>query len=288
MLDPATSTDNALPITPSPPPGILVANHFGASFGYHVRRPHGTRDWLITYTLAGEGCYRLNGQSYICRAGDVFILEPGVAHDYATATPAQRWECYWAHFTPRTDWTRWLRLTALAPGLLVQPISDAQLRQRIEQAFVRLLRDNRSIGIWQKELAANALEEVLIVVAQQYEQKKVHPLDARVEFVLFLLNERFAENLTVAGLAGSVALSPSRLAHLFKAQVGVSIMEWVLTLRLRQAARLLEFTSLNVGEIACEVGYQSPFHFSRQFKAFFGHSPSIFRQQVQQKPSPDA
>jgi AraC family transcriptional regulator of arabinose operon len=63
-------------------------------------------------------------------------------------------------------------------------------------------------------------------------------------------------------------------------------MEWVLNLRLRQAARLLEFTSLSVGAIAREVGYLSPFHFSRQFKAYFGLSPSLFRQQVQQKPPP--
>jgi hypothetical protein len=89
----------------------------------------------------------------------------------------------------------------LAPGLLVQPISDAQLRQRIEHAFVRLLRDNRSLGVWQKELAANALEEVLILVAQQHEQKKRRSLDPRVESVLFLLNEQFAVQLTVAELA---------------------------------------------------------------------------------------
>jgi AraC family transcriptional regulator of arabinose operon len=281
MHDPAKHPVNTLPITPAPPPGILVSNHFSASFGYHVRRPHGTRDWVITYTLAGEGCYRLAGQAHLCRAGDVVLLEPGTPHDYATATPAQPWEFYWAHFTPRPHWVHWLRLPALAPGLLTLPIQDAGLRCRIEQGFLRLFRDSQGIGAWQEDLAANALEEILIIVAQQHEKTKSRSLDPRVEAVLLLLNQRFRERLTIGGLAHTVALSSSRLAHLFKAQVGVSIMETVLNLRLRQAARLLEFTSLTVAEIARDVGFQSSFYFSRQFKVYYGRSPSAYRAKVQ-------
>lgn len=281
MLDPAKSYVNTLPVTPAPPPGLLLADHFGASFGYHVRRPHGTRDWLITYTLAGEGCYRLDGQSHLCRAGDVFVLEPGCPHDYATTAEAAYWEFYWAHFTLRPHWAHWLQLPALAPGLLAQRISAAELRQRIEQGFVRLLQDSQGIGVWQADLTANALEEILILIAQQHERSKSRPLDPRIETVLSLLNQRFRERLTVAEVADAVALSPSRLAHLFKEQVGVSIMEVVLNLRLRQAARLLEFTSLSVGEIAREVGVQSQFYFSRQFKVYFGRSPTDYRRQVQ-------
>ena len=148
---------------------------------------------------------------------------------------------------------------------------------RIEQAFVRLLQDSQGIGALQEELTANALEEILILVAQQHEKAGHHPLDPRVESVLFVLNQGYRERVMVDALAQMVALSPSRLAHLFKAQVGVSIIEMVSNLRLRQAARLLEYTSLNVGEIARDVGFQSPFYFSRQFRLYFGCSPTAYR-----------
>jgi AraC family transcriptional regulator, arabinose operon regulatory protein len=281
MHDPAKSYTNTLPVTPSPPPGILVADHFGASYGYHVRRPHGTRDWLLTYTLAGEGRYRIGAQSYSCRSGDLFLLEPGAGHDYATATPAEAWEFYWVHFTPRAHWLQWLRLPQLAPGLLALPIETPALRERLTQAFARLLRDRWGMGAWQEALTANALEEVLIVAAQQQEKRQGRPFDPRIEAVLVLINQRFGERLTIADLAQNVALSPSRLAHLFKAQTGVSVMDLVLDLRLRQAARLLEFSGLTVGEIAHDVGFQSPFHFSRQFKRYFGQSPLAYRRQTQ-------
>jgi len=282
MHDPAIHQPaNNMPYSQAPPPGILAADHFGASFGYHVRRPHGTRDWLITYTLAGEGCYRLAGQTHFCCAGDIFILAPGTVHDYATAHPTQRWEFYWAHFTPRAHWLPWLRLPEPAPGLYMQKIEQRELKQRLDQAFVRLLRDSQGIGAWQAELAANALEEVILLLAQHQEKQNTPQIDARIETILAYLNQRFREPINIASLAALVALSPSRLAHLFKKQVGASIMETVLHVRLRQAARLLEFTALSAGEIAHEVGFQSAFYFSRQFKTYYGRSPTEYRRQAQ-------
>ncbi|MFN8493671.1 MAG: helix-turn-helix domain-containing protein [Caldilineaceae bacterium] len=281
MHDPATDhAVNNLPITPAPPPGVVVADLFGASYGYHVRRPHGTRDWLLTFTLDGEGCYQLADQTYHCQVGDIFILAPGTPHDYATASPAAPWTFYWAHFIPRSSWLEWLQLPALGPGLLSQTIDDARLRQRIEQAFARLLHDSRGIGAWQAELSANALEEILLLVAQQQAQT-ARSLDTRIETILLHVHHCFAEPINIGALAQRVALSPSRLAHLFKTQMGISLMEMVISLRLRQAARLLEFTSLTVGEIARQVGFQSPFYFSRQFKRYYGRSPSAYRQQTQ-------
>ena len=70
MHDPATNHEfNNLPITPAPPPGFVVADLFGASYGYHVRRPQGTRDWLLTFTLETE----------------VRFATPGEVHDFTDA-----------------------------------------------------------------------------------------------------------------------------------------------------------------------------------------------------------
>ncbi|CAN5813722.1 helix-turn-helix domain-containing protein [soil metagenome] len=281
MHDPAIDQHfNNLPITPAPPPGILVADLFGASYGYHVRRPHGTRDWLLTFTLGGEGRYQVAGRLQLCHAGDILLLDPGTAHDYATASQGTPWTFYWAHFTPRAEWLEWLQWPELTAGLRGQTIEAGELRQRIEQTFERLLRDSRGISLWRDQLSANALEEILILLAQQ-SAKTARSLDTRVETVLLHLHEQFHEPLNVQQLAHKVALSPSRLAHLFKEQVGASLIETLLSLRLRQAARLLEFTSMNIAEIAQDVGFQSPFYFSRQFKVYYGRSPSAYRQRTQ-------
>ena len=285
MHNPAMSPANAsveTPVeTPAPLPGVLVADHFVQAYGYATYRLHGTRDWLLTYTLEGMGRYVLAGQHYDCRPGDIVILPPGSPHDYRTVQNDIHWRFYWVHFLPRPTWLAWLRLDERIPGMSVQSIADEMTRQRIETAFVRLVRDNAAASvltnIWQKELAENALEEVLLLTAQQRANASIEPLDLRVHRVLQHITEHLHEPLRVDRLAQLVQLSPSRLSHLFKHQTGTSIIETVLSLRLRRAARLLQFSSLSVQQVAAEVGFQSAFYFSRQFKLYYGLSPSNYR-----------
>lgn len=282
LSDPAMSSTalSTLPpvITPAPPPGVLVANRFVQPQSYRVLRPAGTRDWLLTYTLAGEGCYRLAGQPLICRAGDVVLLEPGTAHDYATHSSHEPWIFYWAHFWPREPWAPWLHWGEMAPGLRLLTLTDEALRTRAAGCCERLLTDSHGANPWQMELALNALEEMLILCAQQAAQLRIPLRDQRVEQVLRYLEQHFHEEIAVRDLAQLVALSPSRLAHLFKAQTGQALLETLLAIRLRQAARLLIFTALGVEEVARQAGFQSAFYFSRQFKRHYGVSPSTYRQ----------
>jgi len=77
-----------------------------------------------------------------------------------------------------------------------------------------------------------------------------------------------------------VFLSPSRLAHLFKAETGQTITEALRQIRLRQAARLLRHSGRSVQEIAAEVGFHCPFHFSRRFRQAFGVGPREYRRQT--------
>lgn len=281
MHDPAFDETNFQSITPAPPVGVWVANHFRASYGYHVQRPAGTRDWLLTFTMNGVGCYRLGEHAYLCQAGDIMVLEPGAMHDYATVYEAQPWEFYWVHFLPRPHWVEWLQLPERTLGLRSVTVDDTVLKRRIERAFVRLLHDLRASTHFQIDLAANALEEILLCIAQHNARARPYTLDPRIDTILQRLSTNYCEPVTIATLAQQVSLSPSRLSHLFKEQVGCSIIETILSIRLHQTERLLKYTALHVGEIAQAVGFQSASYFSRQFKARYGLSPEAYRQQQQ-------
>jgi len=267
--------------SPSPPAGLLLSGHFNESFGYHVHRSVGTRDWLLTYTLSGRGRICMNDHVALCERGNVAMICPDAPHDYMTPQ-GFTWEFLWAHFVPPAHAVRWLQLPEVAKGLLSLRITDQVIHDRIVKAFERLRYDELAFGAHREELAMNALEEVLILISHAYSQNVDRRMDPRIHTVLDLLSQRFMEPLKVADLARAVSLSPSRLAHLFKEQVGDSMMETLLKLRLRQASQLLELTSRSVGEIAAGVGFQSPLYFSRQFAAYFGISPTAYRKSVKQ------
>jgi AraC family transcriptional regulator of arabinose operon len=153
------------------------------------------------------------------------------------------------------------------------------IRRLIEVALHRLVQSTPGLDKVATALASNALEEVLIRVAGERYWGVAQPMDARIATILHFMTENFSQPITVDELAEMASLSASRLAHLFKEQVGDSIIQTLLKFRLRQAAHLLETTSLDVRTVAAEVGFQSMFYFSRQFKAHYELSPSAYRKQ---------
>jgi AraC family transcriptional regulator of arabinose operon len=275
--------------TPASPAGILRADRFREQPGYHVRRRAGTRDWLMFLTCAGQGRFRLATHTWQSIADDITILSPGIPHDYAAASSDVPWDFYWAHFLPRPHWSAWLQqFPQEYPGFYKFSLAGSSIHQRLVGAWERVLRDNRSPGVYQEDLALNALEEVLLLLAQVCTRSALHPLDPRVEKVIEQLTYRISDPPSVADLARLVSLSPSRLAHLFKAQTGDSLAATLLKVRLRYATRLLTVTSLPINEIAWQIGFQSPFHFSRQFKIYYGVSPTKYRDQHTPTPLDDA
>ena len=91
-----------------------------------------------------------------------------------------------------------------------------------------------------------------------------------------LLQEAPAAEWTVASLAKRCGLSRAAFARRFKHAVGESPMRFWTRWRLTLAADLLRDPELSVGEVAEEVGYESPFSFSAAFKRHFGVSPSRY------------
>ena len=80
-----------------------------------------------------------------------------------------------------------------------------------------------------------------------------------------------------AELANAVTLSPDYFARCFGATYGLAPRRWLVEQRVRLGAlRLLEST-LNVSQIARELGYDDVFLFSRQFKNVMGESPRDYR-----------
>ena len=99
--------------------------------------------------------------------------------------------------------------------------------------------------------------------------------DFRVRKALQILD--CEPNQTVLGLARQLRLSKSRLSHLFKAQIGISVKSYVVSRRLQEAGRLLLTGTMEIKEIAYRVGYRHGPSFARAFKAQFGATPNRYR-----------
>ncbi|MBB6729974.1 response regulator [Cohnella zeiphila] len=89
------------------------------------------------------------------------------------------------------------------------------------------------------------------------------------------IDENFArKGITLNEVAQQNHVSPNYLSYLFKKYMQCNLWEYVIKLRMEESKRLILNTDLRRYEIADRVGYESPEHFSKIFKKYYGVSPS--------------
>ncbi len=98
----------------------------------------------------------------------------------------------------------------------------------------------------------------------------------RVEQVIFLLKQKLAEPFSLEELGRKIGCSPFYLSRTFSSETGQTISQYLRRLRMDKAAELLREGEMNVTEVALEVGYASPSHFSQTFHETFGCCPGLY------------
>ncbi|WP_334078236.1 response regulator [Paenibacillus sanfengchensis] len=96
-------------------------------------------------------------------------------------------------------------------------------------------------------------------------------VDSAKEYIEHNYNQK---GLTIHEVAKKNHVSPNYLSYLFKKNTGHNLWEYVIKLRMEESKSLILNTDLRRYEIAERVGYESPEHFSKIFKKYFGVSPS--------------
>lgn len=105
-------------------------------------------------------------------------------------------------------------------------------------------------------------------------------MDVRVQAVIALMDSSFQQELSADDLAHAVNLSASYLAHLFKAEIGVSLLQYLKSLRMRKAKELMETTFLSVKQIRSRVGIKDKCHFAKDFKRTYGLTPAQYKEHL--------
>jgi AraC family transcriptional regulator len=89
----------------------------------------------------------------------------------------------------------------------------------------------------------------------------------------------FAGPLTLDDLARVAHLSPNHLLRTFRQVFGHSPHQYLTSLRLEQARRLLTTTAQPVAEVCVAVGFTSLASFTRLFRRRYGRPPATFRRE---------
>ncbi|WP_293573379.1 helix-turn-helix domain-containing protein [Phaeobacter sp.] len=92
------------------------------------------------------------------------------------------------------------------------------------------------------------------------------------------VEEGFRRRKKVSDYASDLAISPTHLNRICRRTTGQSASQLITERMVQEARRLLIYSTLSAAEIAYELGFTDPAHFSRVFARETGQPPRRFRQ----------
>lgn len=100
----------------------------------------------------------------------------------------------------------------------------------------------------------------------------------RVQQMLAFIHAHYAEEVTLADIAGAASISRSEAGRCFQAYMGCSPVDALIRHRLQNAHGMLRDTTRTLKEISHACGFSSVNYFSRQFRKHYGYAPSLARE----------
>ncbi|GIP24251.1 response regulator [Paenibacillus sp. J22TS3] len=126
-----------------------------------------------------------------------------------------------------------------------------------------------------------AVPELVLQMRQASAAQSAQPVkgsgEKSIEDALEYIKEHYSEELSLEKVASVVYLNPAYFSQLFKLKTGQGYKDYVISLRLEQAKKLLLNPQLRLAEIAERIGYQDMRHFTQVFRRKYGQTPTEFR-----------
>ena len=92
------------------------------------------------------------------------------------------------------------------------------------------------------------------------------------------IEKNFQENINLNKISNYVSLSKNYFCNIFKKEVGVTIWDYLIRIRMEEARRMLLETDLKTYDISGKIGYDDPSYFGRLFKKYTGFTPTEYRE----------
>jgi len=161
-------------------------------------------------------------------------------------------------------------------------------------SFHAMARELSGPGAGTKPMVQAQMTQILLhairehLVSGEIDRSALAPLThPRLRPAVLAMTSRPEARHSLKSLSQIAGMSRTVFAHCFAEAYGVGPINYLLTVRLRAAARLLQGSDAGLKVIAAAVGFESRSYFSRAFSAKFGMAPAQFRVSTRPAAQPD-
>ncbi len=224
--------------------------------------------FIFEYVESGKGYVNVGGEHYEVHADCVYILPPGIRHDYGADKKAPF----------RKIWINCFS------GILTDFMASYGLKNKIvfhdsgcKEYFYELLKIAQEAP-FNKDYnveVSRVLFNLLLTLAKRNEQEENSSILA--QRAKQLLDSAVYRKESIEDLCKTLHVSKSQLCREFKKYVSVTPYQYLLNKKLSAAKQLLLLTNMKIQEISDALCFSDEYNFSNLFKSKVGQSPLSFR-----------
>tara|TARA_A200000113_G_scaffold216828_1_gene222566 strand:+ start:528 stop:1427 length:900 start_codon:yes stop_codon:yes gene_type:complete len=242
------------------------------SFPQYAKEADGWAFTTFDLVVEGTGTLLLNQNHYNLRAGSLYFYSKKVPHRIETnqSSPMLKYFLVCAH---RPTVPPFEDISIIQSGLI-----KIQSMEEIIDLF-ELILSNANIDSHLGNPICDSLTKCLILKILEKAKEDSHA-ESRAwttyKRILQHIRKNYYQIKTIEQLAKEVHVDAAYLSRIFKRFHHDTPYKFLTRLRMSHAASLLLNSGDLVKNVAYELGYENPFHFSRAFKSVYGNSPENF------------
>lgn len=247
-------------------------------------KPHtSTRNHLKSYLFfivkSGSGTLNYRNKTHELHAGDcVFIdCEESYAH---TTDDIMLWTIQWAHFYGENAPGIYRKYVERGGLPVFHPDDFDQYTKLLDRIYQIASSDDYLRDMRINESLASLLTAIMEMSWQPENQVSMRRGTGReytLQDIKDYLEEHWKEKIVLDNLADRFFINKYYLTRLFKNQYGISILNYILNIKITRAKQQLRFTNKTIEAIGNECGFEDANYFSRSFKKVEGVSPVEYR-----------
>lgn len=234
----------------------------------------------LFYVYSGGGQYIVNGCSYHVQHGDIVVCNARVLHG---EEPSEQRQMRSYSIALQDVYVNGLPDNQLIDEKVEPVISSGILSEQVGQ-MMRLIYLLQSKQGHLNQICNHTALAVLLLTYDLLSSRDRHQnknsgneTNLLARRVQHYLDDHYCEPLTLQSISLVLHISEYYLAHVFKAEMGMPPMQYVMKRRMGEAQTLLMDTNLPIAQISEQLGYGNPWNFSSAFKKCVGVTPSQYR-----------
>lgn len=241
---------------------------FGAHLHYHIE---------IVYMIEGENTCAIDSETYTLRAGDVLVIFPNRVHRYESSLCTLRYILLIVNPELTPEFATLFANSSPSTPLIRHIGNDPSVRA----LFEALLRLGAHDIPYRDAAIKGYLLALFSALLPKIQLSGTGAGDSRtLQSIVSFCIHHSAEELSLSILEENLHLSKYYISHLFSDKLGTKFNDFVNSLRVSEACRLLRAENdMTVTEIATVVGFPTQRTFNRAFAKQMGMSPRDYRKQ---------